>query len=193
MTSPRAPRRAALLAACLALWLAPLAAGCAAAPAPVHLPAKGAQADGRAVAQFRRPLSERQQVIAAFLGFTAADTAATNSGNATRARELLAPYLTPAADSSMVSAMATMIWSKHEIIYGSARTRILGVTISAATAVVHACVINAGGYKNTITGQPIAGTLGQPQTNEFNMFERAGGRWLYQHTTILGAPCGTRL
>jgi len=175
--------KAALLAGCLV----PLLAACAGAAAQVQLPAKVTATRSAAVAQ--RPLTTRQQVIAAFTGYTSAMAAAFDSRNPAQVRQLLGPYLDTATISNAIQAFSHA-WDQNEISYGSPQQHIIGVRITGSAAWVHDCADTSNsGLANARTGQVVPGTLGSPHDNLVTRLNQVGGHWFIGVQTIEDVPC----
>ena len=175
--------KAAVLAGCLA----PLLAACAGAAAQVQLPAKVTATRSAVPAQ--RTMTTRQQVIAAFTGYTGAMAAAFDSRSPGRVRQLLGPYLDGATISNAIQAFSHA-WDQHEISYGSAAQHIIGVRITGAAAWVHDCANTSNsGLAYAGTRQVVPGTLGSPDDNLVTRLNLVGGRWTIGVQTIEDVPC----
>ncbi len=185
--SPRpATRRGAWLT--LAVFLLPLLAACAGQEARVNLPPR-APATTHSSAVSRHLLTERQQVIAAYTGYTAAIAAAFASKSKAKVRQLLRPYLGASAIDNTISAFARA-WAENEIAYGNVVLHILSVRIRGATAWVHDCDNTSGsGLQNAATGQIIPGSAGISDDNLLTRLERVDGHWNIQVQTTEDVPC----
>jgi hypothetical protein len=188
--SARVARSHSWLAA-LGLGLAPLLAACAAAAPPVHLPAKtAATAPAKAAAASdQRPDSARQQVVAAFLGYTTAMTDAFNSRSAAEVRQLLQPYLDAATVRNAIKAFG-QAWAKHEVSYGQVQRHIIGVRILGNAAWVHDCDNTSNsGLEYAGTSQIVQGSLGTADDNVVTRLNRVHGHWVVYVQTIEDLPC----
>jgi hypothetical protein len=198
MTSPARPRRAWLpisWPALLVVCLLPLIAACAAGPPSVRLPAKtkvqAASAGGAraAAATVRQSLSPRQQVVTAYLGYTAAMTDAFNSRSPAQVRQLLSPYLDAATVSTAIRSFS-QAWGKNEISYGQVERHIIGVRIQGAAAWVHDCDDTSNsGLQFAGTGQIVPGTLGLPDDNLMTRLTLVRGHWVIAVQTIEDVSC----
>lgn len=186
-SAPQRHRRLQAAAALLAACLASLLAACAGAAAQVHLPAKAAAA--RSVTAAPRPRTPRQQVIAAFAGYTAAMAAAFNSRSAGEVRQLLRPYLSKETISNAIQAFS-QAWDQNEISYGHAEHHIIGVKIQGTAAWVHDCDDTSNsGLAYAATGQVVPGTLGSPDDNLVTRLNLVDGHWIIGVQTIEDVPC----
>ena len=170
--------------------LAPLTAACAAAAPPVHLPARTATPPAKAAAASdQRPESARQQVVAAFLGYTTAMTDAFNSRSAAEVRQLLQPYLDAATVRNAVRAFG-QAWAKHEVSYGQVQRHIIGVRILGNAAWVHDCDNTSNsGLEYAGTGQIVQGSLGTADDNVVTRLNRVHDHWVVYVQTIEDLPC----
>jgi hypothetical protein len=187
-TSQRAGRMPLCLTAMLAACLAPLLAACAGAAAQVHLPAKAAAT--RSAAPAAPPAqTPRQQVVAAFTGYTAAMAAAFDSRSPAQVRQLLRPYLDRATISNAIQAFSRA-WGQNEISYGHAVQHIIGVKVRGGTAWVHDCDdTSKSGLAYAGTGQVVPGTLGSPDANLVTRLDLVGGHWHVGVQTVEDVPC----
>jgi hypothetical protein len=179
---PRWP--AALLAACLA----PLLAACAGAAAQVQLPAKAA-ATTQAAPQATAAQTPRQQVVAAFTGYTAAMAVAFDSRSPAQVRQLLRPYLDRATISTAIQAFGRA-WGQNETSYGHAVQHIIGVQIQGSRAWVHDCAdTSKSGLAYAASGQVVPGTLGSADDNLVTRLDLVGGHWHIRVQTVEDVPC----
>lgn len=181
---PHRRRTAVIVAAAIA----PALAACNGAAAPVSLPPRSPSAtpavSGTPVAQ-----SPRQQVIAARTNYTVAVGEAEKSGNATRARALLRPYLAADRIGGLVQTMSG-IWAKGEVFYGQDVLHILRVTVTDTTAFVYDCDDTSSmGLKYAATGEVVPGSGGSPNMNLITRLDLVGGRWLVQFQVVVDEPC----
>jgi hypothetical protein len=187
------PARAArprLWLAALGLGLVPLMAACAAAAPPVHLPARAATPPAKAAAASdQRPVSARQQVVAAFLGYTTAMTDAFNSRSVAEVRQLLRPYLDAATVRNAIKAFG-QAWSKDEITYGQVQRHIISVRIEGSAAWVHDCDNTSNsGLEYASTSQIVPGSLGTADDNVVTRLNRVHGHWVVYVQTIEDLSC----
>jgi hypothetical protein len=187
------PARAArprLWLAALGLGLVPLMAACAAAAPPVHLPARAARPPAKAAAASdQRPVSARQQVVAAFLGYTTAMTDAFNSRSVAEVRQLLRPYLDAATVRNAIKAFG-QAWSKDEITYGQVQRHIISVRIEGSAAWVHDCDNTSNsGLEYASTSQIVPGSLGTADDNVVTRLNRVHGHWVVYVQTIEDLSC----
>jgi hypothetical protein len=184
----RGPQRPLAALAVTAICLAPLLAACAGAAAQVKLPAKPVAARAAAVTG-QRPLPEREQVIAAYTGYTDAMTAAFASRSQAEVRQLLAPYLDAAAIRSAIRAFG-QAWAQDEVSYGHLVQHIIGVRISGAAAWVHDCDnASQSGLENARTGDIVQGSLGTTDENMVTRLNRVDGHWVVFVQTIEDVSC----
>jgi hypothetical protein len=180
-------RRTGLLAglvACVGIALA----GCGDIATSVRLPPKPAPTHA-AVASKPRPLSARQQVLAAFTGYNEALRTAGNSRNPAEVTRLMRPYL-PAGTISNLIKFDRSIWAKGELFYGHIVRHILTVSIDGRHAFVHDCDnTSEAGLEDARTGQVVPGSLGVRDDNVITRLNRVGGRWLVGIQTIEDVPC----
>jgi len=176
------------LPALLVALLGPLLAACSGAAAQVQLPAKTAVTKSAALPA-ARPLSARQQVVAAISGYSAAMTTAFDSRSPAQVRQLLRPYLDRATISNALRAFG-QAWGQHEVSYGRAIRHIIGVRISGTAAWVHDCDDTSNsGLAYGGTGQVVPGTLGSAHENLVTRLNLVNGHWLIGIQTIEDVPC----
>jgi hypothetical protein len=175
----------AVLIALLALVLA----ACAATAPLVHLPAKPKPHQARAAAAIQQPLSPRQQVVAAYLGYTTAMTDAFNSRSPGEVRQLLAPYLDSATVHNAIHAFG-QAWAKGEISYGQVERHIIGVTIDGTAAWVHDCDNTSNsGLAYASTDQIVPGSLGTADDNLVTRLNLVRGHWVVYVQTVEDVSC----
>ena len=179
-------------------WLATLAGGvafamafapaaCSSVVGQVWLPPKAAPATP--AANVRPVPTPRQLVLTAFAGYTAALHAADLSVNATRARQLLRPYLAAARISGVVQTERA-IWAKGQRFYGQAVLHVLNVRIEGRHAFVHDCDnTSAMGLEDATTGLPVTGSAGTPDDNVVTRLDLVDGHWLVEFQLIEDVPC----
>jgi hypothetical protein len=178
-------RRSAVLPVAAGVLI--LAAACSASPAGVALP-KRAPA-GTAVKSTAPPLTPRQQVIAAYTGYTQALPEAESTQSAAQVRSMMAPYLSAGAIAALLRTFRAA-WQKHEISYGSPVSHIVRVTISGNRAVVDDCANDSrSGLEDARTGRAITATLGPSRVNLVTRLTRVRGRWLIGLQNVLLVPC----
>ncbi len=184
-TDWRPPAWLAVVVGCVA----PLLAGCAATAPLVSLPAKPAAPARAADATIQRPLSARQQVIAAYLSYTTAMTDAFNSRNPAEVRHLLAPYLDAATVRNAVRAFS-QAWAKDEIIYGQVERHIIGVSVKGTAAWVHDCDNTSNsGLAYASTDQIVPGSLGITDDNLVTRLNLIRGHWVVYVQTVEDVSC----
>jgi hypothetical protein len=168
----------------------PLLAGCAATAPLVHLPAKPAAHSAQAAdATVQQSLSPRQQVIAAYLGYTTAMTDAFNSRSPAEVRQLLAPYLDAATVRNAIRAFG-QAWAKDEITYGQVERHIIGVSIQGTAAWVHDCDNTSNsGLAYASTDQIVPGSLGISDDNLVTRLNFVRGHWVVYVQTIEDVSC----
>lgn len=193
MTSPtwqRACWRPPAWLAVLIAGLTPVLAACAATAPLVHLPAKPKPHQARAAAvTVQQPLSPRQQVVAAYLGYTTAMTDAFNSRSPADVRQLLAPYLDSATVSNAIRAFG-QAWTKGEISYGQVERHILAVNIDGTAAWVHDCDNTSNsGLAYASTDQIVPGSLGIPDDNLVTRLNLVRGHWVVYVQTVEDVSC----
>jgi hypothetical protein len=176
-----------LLVPVLAAVLGALLAGCAGPATSVQLPPKATAANSTPVSRPR--LSPRQQVIAAYRGYTSAMAAAFDSRSAPDVRRLLRHYLDTGAIDSAVRAFSKA-WAKDEISYGHVVQHILSVKIRGTAAWVHDCDNTSGsGLKYARTGQVVPGSIGIPDSNVVTRLNRIHGYWQVYIQTVEDVAC----
>ena len=182
----RSAARVALVAACAA----PLLVGCAPAAPAVHLPPTVKTPSAKAAAaSAQRTLSPRQQVIAAYLGYTTAMTDAFNSRSPGKVRQLLKPYLDAATVRNAIHAFS-QAWAKDEISYGRVERHIIGVRIHGTAAWVHDCDnTSESGLEYASTSHIVPGSLGTPHDNLVTRLNLVRRRWVVWVQTIEDVPC----
>jgi hypothetical protein len=162
-------------------------AGCGAAQAPVALPPRAA-AHSPAPAVVVRP-SARQQVISAYTAYWQATGAATDAGQAARARAILGPYLPPSSLPAMIAALR-QDWAAHAVTDGSPVLHITAVSVSRATATVSDCVdLSHAGLRDARTGRVFPHSFGSPRASYFASLVRRGGHWRVSNLVPVVAPC----
>ena len=190
MTSPtpqRYGRRPAGLALLVTACLAPLLAACAGAAAQVHLPAK-TQATA-AAAPAPQPLTPREQVVAAFTGYTTAMATAFDSRSPAEVRQLLSPYLNAATIANAVQAFS-QAWRQNEVSFGQPERHIIGVRIDGGAAWVHDCDnTSKSGLEYAGTGQIVPGSLGTVDDNLMTRLDLVAGHWVIGVQTVEEVPC----
>jgi len=191
MTSPT-PQRFGRLPAGLALvvtaCLAPLLAACAGAAAQVRLPAK-TEATAAAAPAAPQRLTPRQEVIAAFTGYTTAMAAAFDSRSPAEVRQLLSPYLNAATIANAVHAFS-QAWQQNEVSFGQPEQHIIGVRIEGTAAWVHDCDnTSKSGLQYAGTGQIVPGSLGTVDDNLMTRLDLVDGHWVIGVQTVEEVPC----
>jgi hypothetical protein len=170
--------------------LVPLLVACAGTAPLVHLPAKPKlHAASAAAATVQRPLSARQQVIAAYLGYTTAMTDAFNSRSPAQVRHLLGPYLDTATVRNAVRAFS-QVWARGEISYGQIERHIIGVSIEGTAAWVHDCDNTSNsGLAYATTDQIVPGSLGIRDDNVVTRLNLVHGHWVVGVQTVEDVSC----
>jgi hypothetical protein len=164
-----------------------LTAGCSASPASVALPRRSSPATAANAAAPR--LTPRQQVIAAYTGYTQTLPEAESTRSAVQVRALMAPYLSASGIAALLRAFRA-VWRKHEISYGRPVTHIMRVTITGSRAVVDDCANDShSGLEDASTGRTITATLGSSRVNLVTSLIRVHGRWLIGMQNVLLVPC----
>jgi hypothetical protein len=184
--SRRQTRWLALLVACLAVLLA----ACTAAAPTVSLPAKTkAPVAKAAAASVQRPLSMRQQVIAAYTGYATAMAAAFDSRSPSQVRQLLVPYLSRATIRNAIQAFGKA-WANDEVSYGHVERHIIGVRILGTAAWVHDCDNTSdSGLEYASTNQIVPGSLGITDDNLVTRLNLVHGHWVVWVQTIEDVSC----
>jgi hypothetical protein len=182
--------RLAVRVALVAAFGALLLVGCAPGAPAVHLPPRAQTPSARAAAaSAQRTLSPRQQVIAAYLGYTTAMTDAFNSRSPDRVKQLLKAYLDAATVRNAIHAFS-QAWAKDEISYGRVERHIIGVRIHGTAAWVHDCDNTSGsGLEYATTNQIVPGSLGTPHDNLVTRLNLVRRRWVVWVQTIEDVPC----
>jgi hypothetical protein len=163
-------------------------AGCAAAVPHVPLPPKPPVASVSTPSR-RLPASPRQQVIAAYTGYTAALNAANKSEDAAMARSLLRHYVVASRVAGLVQA-ERRIWALGESFYGAPVLHIMTVHIDGRHAFVHDCDNTSGmGLERAATGQVVAGTAGVVHDNVVTRLNLVNGCWLVAFQIVEDLPC----
>jgi len=184
-----AGRHAALVLACAGLAIA--SAGCGAPATHVRLPATsvGAPAHVGASVSASVPVTTRQQVLAALVGYTAALGQAAKSRSSTLARDLLRPYLVPTRIAGVVQEMAA-IWARGETFTGQDVLHVSSVTVAGRHAFVHDCDNTSGMALVTVaTGQVVPGSSGSVHANLLTRLALVSGHWLVQFQVPEDVPC----
>jgi len=177
------PCAAAALAACLALLLA----GCGESAAPVQLPVKPAASTGAAPAAVM--LTPRQQVAAAYTGYTSAMAASFESRSPARVKQLRSPYLDAATIRNAITAFS-QAWARNEISYGQVVQHIIGIRVHGTAAWVHDCDnASDSGLEFASTGQIVPGSLGIADENLVTRLNLVDGHWMIWVQTVEGVPC----
>jgi hypothetical protein len=176
-----------LVTSSLASALVLAVAGCSGAAGQVQLPPRSADATPTAIVQ--RAPTQRQRVLAAFAGYTAALHAADLSGNATLARRLLRPYLAAPRIRGVVQTERG-IWAKGERFYGQPVQHVLSVRVDGRHAFVHNCDnTSAMGLQSAATRLPVPGTGGVPDANIITRLNLVRGHWIVSFQLIEDVPC----
>jgi hypothetical protein len=183
---PAGPPRLMRLAT--AASLLPLLAACAGPVADVHLAPKAADVTTVAHGAPRR-LTVREQVVAAYTGYTTAMAAAFASRSPARVRELLRPYLDAATIRNAVGAFRRA-WAAGEVSYGQVVQHVIGVRIQGRAAWVHDCEnASHAGLQYARTGQIVPGSLGMPDDNIVTRLSLVHGYWIVSVQTVEDLPC----
>lgn len=162
-------------------------AGCGSSQAPVALPPRAA-VHSPAQAVVAKP-TVREQVVSAYTAYWQATAAATDAGQATRARAILAPYLPPSSLPAMIAALR-QDWAAHAVTDGSPVLHITSVSVRQGTATVSDCVdLSHAGLRDARTGQVFPHSFGSPRASYFASLVRRGGRWLVSNLVPVVAPC----
>jgi len=146
-------------------------AGCAGAgQASVALPRKPVIQPAAGAADHSPGL--RQQVIAAYSGYWRATSEAVNSGDARRARRILAGYAPAAAIPGLI-AVLRRDWA-----------------VGKDSATVHDCVdLSHAGLKDERTGRAFPLSFGSARANYYASLVRQGRSWLVSNIVPVVAPC----
>lgn len=163
-------------------------AGCAGAgQASVALPRKPVIQPAAGAADHSPGL--RQQVIAAYSGYWRATSEAVNSGDARRARRILAGYAPAAAIPGLI-AVLRRDWAMHAVDDGSPVLHIISVTVGKDSATVHDCVdLSHAGLKDERTGRAFPLSFGSARANYYASLVRQGRSWLVSNIVPVVAPC----
>jgi len=177
-----------LLAVAAVLAAAVAAAGCG-RQHPVALPPPAAGPASAASAPATSPPTLRDQVISAYISYWQASGQAINAGRPSRARAILAPYVTADSLPSMI-AVLQQDWQQHAVAYGSPVLHIRSVVIRQGTATVHDCIdLSHAGLRNARTGRVFPRSFGSPRANYYASLVRDGGRWLVSNVVPVVASC----
>ena len=178
-----------LLAVVAVLAAAAAAVGCgrqqpvALPPPPPAGPASAASAPATS------PPTPRDQVISAYISYWQASGQAIDAGRPSRARAILAPYVTADSLPSMI-AVLQQDWQQHAVAYGSPVLHIRSVVIRQGTATVHDCIdLSHAGLRNTRTGRVFPRSFGSPRANYYASLVRDGGHWLVSNVVPVVASC----
>lgn len=176
-----------LLAVGAVLAAAVAAVGCG-RQQPVALPPPAGPASA-ASAPATSPPTARDQVISAYISYWQASGQAINAGRPSRARAILAPYVTADSLPSMI-AVLQQDWRQHAVAYGSPVLHIRSVVIRQGTATVHDCIdLSHAGLRNARTGQVFPRSFGSPRANYYASLVRDGGHWLVSNVVPVVASC----
>ena len=177
-----------LLAVVAVLAAAAAAVGCG-RQHPVALPPPPAGPASAASAPAASPPTARDQVISAYISYWQASGQAINAGRPSRARAILAPYVTADSLPSMI-AVLQQDWQQHAVAYGSPVLHIRSVVIRQGTATVHDCIdLSHAGLRNARTGQVFPRSFGSPRANYYASLVRDGGHWLVSNVVPVVASC----
>jgi hypothetical protein len=165
-------------------------AACGTRQAPgVALPAKASAPLTVPAAPSVGPLTPRQAVKAAYLGYWQAYAQAMDAGSPAGARSALAPYTAPATLARLVTALGT-VWAAHEAADGAAVPHVLGVQVTGATALLHDCLdLSHFGVVSTTTGLVVSDSFGLPNRNFYITLVLSRGRWLVSNMEPVEVPC----
>jgi hypothetical protein len=131
----------------------------------------------------------RQQVVSAYTAYWQATGAATDAGQAARARAILAPYMPASALPSMIAALR-QDWAEHAVTDGSPVLHITAVSVGQGTATVSDCVdLSHAGLRDARTGRVFPHSFGSPRANYFASLVRRGGHWLVSNLVPVVASC----
>ena len=177
-----------LLAVVALLAAAAAAAGCG-RQHPVALPPPPAGPASAASAPAASPPTARDQVISAYISYWQASGQAIDAGRPSRARAILAPYVTADSLPSMI-AVLQQDWQQHAVAYGSPVLHIRSVVIRQGTATVHDCIdLSHAGLRNARTGRVFPRSFGSPRANYYASLVRDGGHWLVSNVVPVVASC----
>ncbi|MGO8960156.1 MAG: hypothetical protein ACLQFR_22710 [Streptosporangiaceae bacterium] len=172
---------------CLSTAVVAALAACSGAVGPVRLPPKSRVATPTPILDAKP--TQRQRVLAALAGYTAALHAADLSRNAARARGLLRPYLAVARIPGVVQTERA-IWAKGEMFYGTPVLHVLSVRIDGRHAFVHDCDnTSAMGLLSVRTGAAVPGTAGVPDDNIVTRLDLVRGHWVVVFQLIEDVSC----
>jgi hypothetical protein len=177
--------RAALLVAIAGLGLA--LAGCAMPVPQVRLPGK-LVATSTAISA-PPPMTPRQQVLAALIGYTTALGQADKSRSSAVARELLRPFLAAGRIAGLVQAMEA-IWARGESFTGQDILHVSSISVVRQHAFVHDCDNTSGmALVNVATGHIVPGSSGTSRANLVTRLDLISGDWLVQFQLLEDLPC----
>jgi predicted small lipoprotein YifL len=169
-------------------------AACGTSTPTVTLPPKQSSAPAATASSSGAPASAKQAVIDAYLAFWPESSQAEKTGNATKARAILAPYVVSAYISYMISGMQSA-WAEGEVSWGTTVEHIQSVTVATLnsgerTAVVRDCQNDSdSGLANARTGALVAGTLGSAEQELYTSMGLVNGHWLIEQVTFVGDTC----
>jgi predicted small lipoprotein YifL len=169
-------------------------AACGASAASVSLPPKQSSAPTAAATTSAAPTSAKQAVIDAYMAFWPASSQAEKTDNASKAQEILAPYVASTYISYMISGMQSA-WSKDEVSWGASVEHIQSVVVATLnsgeqTAVVRDCQDDSNsGLANAQTGDLVPGTLGSAEQELYTSMGLMNGHWLIEQVTFVGDTC----
>jgi hypothetical protein len=165
------------------------ATACGGQAANVALPHKAGTATA-APAALAAPARTPQQVVAdAYRGYWLAYATAMTSGNAARARSILAPYQVPSGIPQLIRTLK-LVWAAHEVAYGGAVTHVKSVQITGRKAILHDCLdLSQFGVLDQATGRVVPESFGQPNQDFYITLELSGGRWRVSNMQPVEVPC----
>jgi len=144
---------------------------------------------GPASAPAASPPTARDQVISAYISYWQASGQAIDAGRPSRARAILAPYVTADSLPSMI-AVLQQDWQQHAVAYGNPVLHIRSVVIRQGTATVHDCIdLSHAGLRNARTGRVFPRSFGSPRANYYASLVRDGGHWLVSNVVPVVASC----
>ena len=168
---------------------ATLLAGCGGAIAKDRLPAKPSITVSSATEASQSPSSERQQVIAAFVGYSTALHQANLSRSTSTARRLLRPYLIADRIDGLVRA-ESKIWASGEVFYGQPVLHVLSVRIVGHRAFVHDCDDTSRmSLLRSSDDRTVPGSSGTLHDNVVTTLTFIRGRWLVEYQLVEDVPC----
>ncbi len=185
--APARPGGTAALAAASAavVAIAVALAGCA-GQATVVLPRKAPPGPPARLAD--QP-GQREEVLAAYVGYWRAGDEALNAGNAGQARRILARYAPATALPGLIAALR-QDWARHAVADGSPVLHIVSVKVWAGRATVHDCVdLSHAGLKDARTGRVFPHSFGSPRANYYASLVLQGRRWLVSNIVPVVAQC----